>query len=389
MSLKHTVLKLGVAGLRAIYAPLKLQKTKNRIVILSRQSKSETMDIRMLREYIEQNHPETEIKVLVRFIEPGIGSKIAYGFHVLSQMKEIAASRAVVIDGYCIAASVLDHKPETTVIQMWHSMAAIKKFGRQTVGKEGGSSAEIADIMCMHRNYDFVISPGEETGRLFCRGFGCSEDRLVNLCLPRIDYISDAGTGDLPELPAGMKKSADESRDRELLLYAPTFRKNEGLRIGELIEAVDFDKFTLVIKPHPLDVEDISREIRECGHEEDIIVDDTYGTFAWLKVCDRVITDYSAVAVESLVTGKPLYFYVYDIDEYEEKVGLNINPLEEVPGISAADGAALRKLLREPYNYEEQKGFREKYLTAGTEDCTKQLAEFITGVANGNIKKTR
>ena len=68
MSLKHTVLKLGVAGLRAIYAPLKLQKTKNRIVILSRQSKSETMDIRMLREYIEQNHPETEIKVLVRFI---------------------------------------------------------------------------------------------------------------------------------------------------------------------------------------------------------------------------------------------------------------------------------------------------------------------------------
>ena len=73
-------------------------------------------------------------------------------------------------------------------------------------------------------------------------------------------------------------------------------------------------------------------------------MDSEDGTFDWLGRCDRVITDYSAVAVESLVTEKPLYFYVYDIDEYEEKVGLNVNPVVEMPSISARTGNELRAL---------------------------------------------
>ena len=373
MSLKHSVLKLGISCLRGIYGPMKLQKKQNRIAIISRQSETASLDIEMLRDELRKQQPDAGCDVLVKFIKPGLGSKVAYAFHMLSQMSAIARSRVVVLDGYCIAASVLNHSRDTKIIQMWHSMAAIKKFGRQTIDREAGHSRELSEIMCMHRNYDYVVCPSEKTGEFFCEGFGCSPDKLVELCLPRIDYIRQ------------QCESADkEPGDKEIVLYAPTFRKNDGLDIRQLFESVNYERFTLVVKPHPLYEESFGEMVREMGLQGKVIVDSEKSTFQWLGICDRVITDYSAVAVESLVTEKPLYFYVYDIDQYSEKVGLNVNPLEQVPTISARTAEQLGALLEGEYDREALNDFRKTYLTADTENCTEKLAEFIIGVLNGN-----
>ena len=90
------------------------------------------------------------------------------------------------------------------------------------------------------------------------------------------------------------------------------------------------------------------------------------------------------MAVESLVTGKPLYFYVYDIEDYEKNTGLNVNPLKEVPSITAKTGEELNALLEGEYDWDTLNRFRDDYLTADTENCTEKLAEYIIGVANGN-----
>lgn len=373
MGFKHSVLKLGIACLRGIYAPMKLRNKRNRIAIISRQSKNTSLDISMLSEMIREKYPEMECHVLVKFIEPGIGSKLSYAFHMLSQMNAIAKSKVVVLDGYCIAASVLHHREGTRIIQMWHSMAAIKKFGRQTVDRPAGHSSEIADIMCMHRNYDYVICPSQRTGEFFCQGFGCSRDKLVELCLPRIDYIKQRQEE---------HEKSDFATDKETILYAPTFRKNDRLKVKELFHAIDYDRFMLIVKPHPLYEESFADIIGELNLEGNVIVDRDESTFDWLSRCNRVITDYSAVAVESLVTGKPLYFYVYDIDEYEEKVGLNVNPVSEMPSISARTGEELRTLLESQYDFATLENFRKKYLTADTEKCTEKLADFIVGVVD-------
>ncbi|MGI6766061.1 MAG: CDP-glycerol glycerophosphotransferase family protein [Lentihominibacter sp.] len=377
MGFKHSALKLGIACLRGIYALMKLQNKQNRISIISRQSEDTSLDIRMLSNMIREKYPEVECHVLVKFIKPGIGSKLGYAFHLLSQMNAMAKSRVVVLDGYCIAASVLNHKEGTIIIQMWHSMAAIKKFGRQTVDKSAGHSSEIADIMCMHRNYDYVISPSQKTGQFFCQGFDISRDKLVEMCLPRIDYIKQRKEQDENNI---IEK--DSETHKEIILYAPTFRKNDELKVRELFQAIDYDRFLLVVKPHPLYAESFSDIIGELNLEGKVIVDSEDGTFDWLGRCDRVITDYSAVAVESLVTEKPLYFYVYDIDEYEEKVGLNVNPVVEMPSISARTGDELRALLGSEYDIEMLKNFRNRYLTADTEKCTEKLADFIVGVVD-------
>ena len=386
MKLKYEIIKIGILGLKLIYMPIRKRRKKDKIVIISRQSKNRSLDIALLSGYLEKQHPEIELKVLVRFIDSGVLSKIAYAFHVLRQMNEIATAKVVVLDGYCIVASVLQHSNDTKIVQMWHSMAAIKRFGWQTIDKKGGHSRELAGIMCMHKNYDYVIAPSEITGRFFCEGLGCDSDKIQQFCLPRIDYIKQL-CRNTKENDGKEINNIGINSTHEMILYAPTFRKNTGLKVKELFESIDFDRFELVVKPHPLFEEDFAGIIQEMGIEGNVIMGSEKSTFEWFAICDRVISDYSAIAIESLVTGKPLYFYVYDIDEYEEDTGLNVNPLHEVPTISAKSGTELKQLLDNQYDWTAYEKLSEMYLRADTEECTKKLAEFIIGVADGSIKK--
>ncbi len=368
------MLRVGLFVLKGIYVPIKLRKTENRITIISRQDRRESIDIRLLREAINSCYPDIDCRVLVKFIEPRIGSKIAYAFHMITQMKAIASSKVVVLDGYCIVASVLNHKPETRLLQMWHSMAAIKQFGWQTVGLPGGSSEEISEIMCMHRNYDWVLAPSQETGRYFCRGFKCHKSCLRIMALPRLDYIRDTESREASQLNEMCSKIRGK---REILLYAPTFRKKGTIGTEKLFKCIDFSRFLLVVRPHPLDTDNHNSLVDRLSLDKNVIIDSKGSSFDWLKVCDRIITDYSALAVEALVTGKPVYFYVFDIDEYLEKVGLNVNPLAEMPEISAKSPEKLKILIDEDYDYDALAEIRRRYLTAETEDCSLRLAEFI------------
>ena len=51
-----------------------------------------------------------------------------------------------------------------------------------------------------------------------------------------------------------------------------------------------------------------------------------------LAVCDYLITDYSAIALEGAVLNCPTYYFVYDYEEYREKNGMNIDLFEVMPG---------------------------------------------------------
>ena len=48
--------------------------------------------------------------------------------------------------------------------------------------------------------------------------------------------------------------------------------------------------------------------------DDNVIVFDKskFSTLDMIKVCDYVITDYSAVCIEASLLNKPVYFYLYD-----------------------------------------------------------------------------
>ena len=168
---------------------MKLFRIQNKIVYISRQFNNPTLDFKLIENSVEKLDPNVKNVILTKRIEKGFLNSISYVLHIFKQMYHIATSKVVIIDTYCIAVSVLKHKKETKIIQIWHAMGAIKKFGYQTIGKTSGADARTAQIMCMHKNYDYVLCPSKITKKYYCEAFNVDESKIIYMALPRVDYI--------------------------------------------------------------------------------------------------------------------------------------------------------------------------------------------------------
>ena len=104
-------------------------------------------------------------------------------------MYHIATSEMVVLDTYCIAVSVLHQRKSLVVIQMWHALGAMKKFGYSILDKGEGTKRSLAEAMQMHKNYTYIFSSSEFCCRFFAEAFNASIDQMVVMPLPRLDLI--------------------------------------------------------------------------------------------------------------------------------------------------------------------------------------------------------
>lgn len=364
--MKEILMNIAVFVLRIIYTPFKLLKIKNKLTIISRQSDKPTIDIILLYKSLSKHKQKTV--VLTKTLNNNFIDIIKYGMHMLKQMYHIATSRIIVVDSYCILISILCKKKEQKVVQIWHALGAIKQFGYQTIGKTGGNDIKTAKIMCMHKNYDYVIAPSMVTAKYFSEAFNITEDKIKLLALPRVDYLLHEG-----DIEDKIFEKYPQLINKTNVLYVPTFRKNSNVDINVFIDNFDFNKYNLILKKHPLDKTDY-HDI--CNKE--IIIDNSFASMDWLKVCRKVITDYSAIAFEAAILERELYLYVPDIVEYDRSVGLNLDFSGEV--ISEYIFSNVYELcdkLNNDYNYKKIIEFKRKYVSVNLYDCTEQLVCFI------------
>ena len=365
-----SLISVALGGLRLVNCLFRPLKLKNKVAIISRQSDVPTLDIRMLRDRLAQEHIPTV--VLTKTMKKSVGGALSYAAHLLAQMHALATCRVVVIDGYCITVSVLPHKEGQKVIQMWHALGAIKKFGWQSADRPDGHSREVSEAMHMHEGYDYVLSPSPVTGRFFAEAFRQSEDKLVAMGLPRIDFLREKDE----EKHRAMAADYPAIAQRPSVLYVPTFRKHAALELGRLIENFDFTRFNLIIKQHFLDKGDYS-----WAGEAGAIVDTKYSSMEWLRVAEKVVTDYSAIAFEAAILDRELYIYQPDVDDYSENTGLNVDLRSEAigPYVCRSEKELAQKLC-EPYDTAAVRAFREKYVAVPLDDCTGLLCTMIAGL---------
>ena len=361
---------------RAIYAVLGLLPRRRKVVMLSRQADLPSKDFTLLAEELRREDPSLEIVVRCRFIQKGLAARAAYVGEVLVQMYHLATSRVCVLDGYSVPLSILDHRDQLFVIQAWHALGAVKRFGYQSIGQPGGRSAAIARAMHMHRNYDVVLCGGPGSVETFAAAFDVALRAVLPLGLPRVDYVRQAretrgSSGPVPaiaRLRERYPRLADGSKT--VVLYAPTFRWHGGSAYRDVIAAFSEDEVTLVIKPHDLESATIS----------DAHVIDATGidVLDLLPICDVVVTDYSAVAFEAACIDLPVYFYVYDIDEYRSGLGLNIDPLVEMPSLAFVDLAPIAERIGKGlHDMEAVRAFSSRYVPARDGTCARRIAELI------------
>lgn len=356
--------------LNIIYLFFKLLPTTNKVVMISRQSNKINDDFRLLGGKLEEKYKVVYLcKTLDGKENAKLSTRICYSLHMLKQMYHLATSKVCVLDTYCPTVSLLKHKKSLTIIQMWHSNGTMKKFGYSAIGKREGSTKRMANMMKMHKNYDYVLSSGEAYNSHLAKGFKIDESIIKTYTLPRFDLLSDK------EYETSVRKRIydkyPELNKKINVVYAPTFRKDEEKfeeHLKQLIDKFDTKKYNLIIKLHPLSKVKID--------SDKVIVDKDFSTFEMLFIADKLISDYSCIIYEAGVRNIPLYFFAYDLSYYDFIRGLALD-YEELPGYTENNAEEIIKDLDKNYDMDYLKKFINKYIE-NTENCTEKLADFIS-----------
>lgn len=376
--LKSFVLRLFIFFMNLLYLFFKPLKTKNKIVMISRQSNEVSDDFQLLgKEFKKQG---IEVVYLCKTLDGGVNStvlaKITYGFHMFTQMYHLATSKVCVLDSYIPVVSILNHKKSLTIVQIWHSIGKLKKFGWQIVGKKEGSSAKIAETMKMHKNYDVIYCAGEEYKEVLMEGFRADASKFRIFTLPRVDLLTDENYINITK--NAIFSEYPEMKQKENVVYAPTFRKNEqdfNIYLKKLVDSFNFEKYNLIVKLHPLSKISLN--------DDRAIFDTKFSTFQMLTCADKFISDYSCMIYEAGIKGIPVYFYNYDMELYTEVRGLAID-YNDLPGFKEKTAKKFVESLEKPYDYEYLNSFINKIID-NTSNCTKKMADDMVamcGVSN-------
>ena len=368
--MKYLIIKIGIFLINVVYAFVKLLPVKKRVVFISRQSNKESEDIYLLRKELKKKDKDLEIVILCKKLESSLKSKVFYVFHMFVQMYYLATSKVIILDSYCICASILKKKKGTVIIQMWHALGAFKKFGCSILDQEEGSSSKLANVMKMHSNYDFVLTSSEATKKYFGQAFNYSLDNIIVMPLPRVDKLTDKKYRE--NIKENIVEKYPQLKKKKNIIYVPTFRKgNEDIGpINNLIEQIDFSKYNLIIKLHPLSKIKII--------DKRVLIDKKFSSIDMMMVSKYVITDYSAIVFEAAILNKPIFFYCYDLEKYYKRRNFYIDYKREMPGLISMEARDIVFAIENKnYDLELVKKFQNKYVDYQKNKCTLNFVEFI------------
>lgn len=356
--------------LNIVYMPVKLFPVReNKVLFCSRQSNDIPLDFRLIEDALKEENPEIMCVFICRRIGNKIKDYLIFGAAMIRSMYYLATCRVCVLDSYWPTVSMLKHKRALSVIQIWHAIGKIKKSGRASLGATSGRNGDLAEALNMHRNYDYIIAGAPVWNKYYCQSFGVNEDKLMNYGLPRIDYLIDTEESNREKF----FKENPEFKGREIILYAPTFRRNMESRWAQITESIDCNRYVLIIKNHP------SQRLSGEKPRDGVYYFDDWKAMDLIAVCDYVITDYSAIALEAAVLDRKTYYWAYDYEEYTRNNGLNIDLYDIVPGNVFKDAKDIMKNIEEGiFDTEQFKAYKEKFLPDDTGNATAKICDLIT-----------
>lgn len=230
-------------------------------------------------------------------------------------------------------------KPKgTTYLQTWHG-TPLKKLandmdevfmpGTDTERYKKNFTKEAA-------KWDYLISPNAYSTEIFKRAFKFDKD-VLETGYPRNDFLF---TNSDETAIKNLKKDLDLPEDKKIILYAPTWRDDSYHSKGKYKFELEFDlqkmyeelsdDYIILLRLHYL----VSENLNIDGYENFIYDYSSYEEIRDLYVLsDMLITDYSSVFFDYASLERPMIFYVYDIENYRDKLrGFYLDFENEAPG---------------------------------------------------------
>ena len=291
----------------------------------------------------------------------------------------------------------IEKKDGQIYVQCWHG-TPFKRLGFD-IKVEGLNALNSMEELCDKyeydaKKYDYLISPSKFCTEKFISCFNLKklnkQGIIIEKGYPRNDSLFKA----IPNEIAEMKKNLGLPKNKKIVLYAPTWRDNQhtsGLGYTYKL-GIDFDEFKkklgdeyiILFRAHYF----ISNSFDFKKYKGFVYNVSEYDDIADLYILsDILVTDYSSVFFDFANLKKPIMFYMYDLNEYQNKMRDFYFSLEELPGPIIKTQKELEqafvnikkygKIYNKSYNE-----FNDKFNYLDGNDCSKKVLEEIINDVN-------
>lgn len=242
--------------------------------------------------------------------------------------------------------------PDQIYIQCWHG-TPLKKLGLD-IENYTGTKISTKDL---HHNYkvdaqrySYLVSPSNFFNEKITSAFGLKDIGKDNIFIekgyPRNDFLYEFTEEDCERI----KENLNIPRNKKVILYAPTWRENQhepgvgytydlGLNFDILQKELE-DEYVILFRAHyfisnAFNFEKYNGFIINASNHDDI--NELY------IVSDMLITDYSSVFFDYANLSRPIIFYMYDFEEYKNKMRDFYLSVKDLPGPIVKDEINLLK----------------------------------------------
>lgn len=223
------------------------------------------------------------------------------------------------------------------ILNLWHGIP-LKKIGMEQKNLSWFTRKYYKYLFA--DNYEGVVTTSSHLVHIMSRSFLVEPERIKVWGQPRNDVLfssNSEGKG-LEEVFSGELPPYEK-----VVLYAPTFRDHEPTQLfpfqdmdrERLCQWLEEKKIFLCIRLHLYDQTGYQwiQELDRTGSRIRFLNEDrTVDIMEALKEFDLLITDYSSIYMDYLLTGKPVLFLPYDQEAYLKERGMNFHYDQVTPG---------------------------------------------------------
>ena len=283
-------------------------------------------------------------------------------------------------------------------VETWHG-TPLKRVGCDTIYESDYRRSRRDTIAAFEKKgakVDYLLSPSVFYDRVITSAFGLDKSQnqaaVVHTGYPRNDFLYRYSLDEVREI----KERLGIRQDKKVLLYTPTWRENQHrdqvgftyrmeLDVEALFRILDGDSGTaresdyvlLYRSHHHVKAYDRPNEwegrVLDVTGEEDI-------TPLYI-ISDLLITDYSSTMFDYGNLGRPMIFYMYDLEEYQNQLRGFYFPVEELPGPVVGNtedlGEAVLELSRDFQYTEKYQEFQRRFNTYEDGHATERVLDLL------------
>ncbi len=241
--------------------------------------------------------------------------------------------------------------------------------------------------------YDVFISTSDFVSKTGFKKVFLSKE-FLDLGYPRNDVIlaKNHSKNELLFTDVKLYSLAKNAKDenKKIIVYMPTFRESVeasqaeqslsmGLDFASLDEFLSSHNAYLFLKLHPL----VSKEVKLQGFSNIFLHQSKGDIYPILKYTDILVSDYSSVYYDFLLTKKPLVFYLYDHGKCSKMSHGYIYEFDEYsPGEKAYNQAQLQEVLAKILSktddfVSQRKELKDRVFTYQDEFSSKRIMEVL------------